>query len=412
MSFVYISTLFFAFVLSLAPAAQYLLDPIFGLAGVSAGYKTPLIDLLIFLGMIVIVVNSPGNHVIREFVAIFKWWIPWLIYLLIRSNFDGVGIWKFEMYIARLLIPTAAIALVYLAAPERFERYFFGLLLVLAIILIPSMLLYDFDERDFFSNIWLSRTLAICTLYLFINIKLQFNLVAKVSLMTIFIVAMFLIGSRGPFLALLLTATTYFMLKNRKNYRIMFGGGIVAVIIAVVFIQFINISSIAASFLTHGKSDQIENIQDANDRSGVYAPTFEIFAEKPIFGVGLGLWSKVFYDENNLLDDGEYKYPHSFLLEVLSELGIVGLVLYILLFRPLKRMFSLNNKYNIFILLGLVFATTSSDLTQNSAPLIFCVLSFIYIKLENKLKKDSVNMPVMPSAQHNQKIKNNSVRLR
>lgn len=395
MAIVYISTLFFSFVLSLVPAAQYLLDPIFGLAGIEAGFKTPLIDVLIVFGMITILVNSPVDKILREFIVVFKWWIPWIVYLFISSDFTGVGLWKAEMYIARLVIPTMAIALVYLAKPEKFEKYFFGLLLMLAVVLIPAMYVYDFDEKDFFNNIWLSRMLAICALYLFINMRLQFSLAIKVALVGMCVAAMFLIGSRGPFLSLLIAATFYFMIKNKTNIRMMLTGSIFAFVLGVIFLQFIDISSTVASFLTHGQSERIEHVESANDRAGVYEPTLEIVADSPIFGVGLGLWSKVFYSEYNLYDDGEYKYPHSFILEVLSELGIIGLVLYLMLFKPYRRMFALSNKYNIFILMGLIFASTSSDITQNSAPFIFSVLSLITVKLgfaklgEQRIKTES-----------------------
>ena len=50
MTAIYLATLFFSFVLSLVPSAQYLLDPVFGFLGLGAGFKTPFIDALIVIG--------------------------------------------------------------------------------------------------------------------------------------------------------------------------------------------------------------------------------------------------------------------------------------------------------------------------------------------------------------------------
>ncbi len=382
MAFVYLSTLLLSFVLSLAPALQFLLDPVFSMLGVGGGFKTPLIDILIILGMLLIFANNPGGRVKIEFIGIFKWWVPWIFYLLIRSNLSGLGFWKFEMYIARLLIPTMAIVLVYIAIPNKFEKYFFGLLLSLAFILVPTTYLYDFSGKDFFNNIWLSRMLAICSLYLFISISLRFNVVLKIVALLFFFIAMVLIGSRGPVLSLVLTATIYFIIKNKGNVFVMLGGCVLAIVISVFVAQLTNISvsSEVASFLTHGKSEDFAKLEEADDRTGVYSGTIDIIVKAPVFGVGLGGWSKVYYKNSKFFDDGEYKYPHNFLMEVLSELGIIGLLLFLMLLKPFRRFFSLKNKYNIFVLLGFLFASTSSDMTQNSAPLIFGILSQLNLR--------------------------------
>lgn len=382
MPIIYLLTLFFSFTMSFVPALQHLLDPVFVMIGVGGGFKTPFVDMLIIAGMIIILVNSKGSGVKKNFINIFKWWAPWVLYLLIRSNFSELGLWKFEMYIAKLLIPTMAITLVCIAIPDKFEKYFFSLLIMLAIILIPSMYLYDFGEKDFYNNIWLSRMLAICGLYLFINLTFNLKMIVKLTLISVFFITMILIGSRGPVLSFILSAGVYFMVKNRNNIKIMIAGGVFALVLGIIVIQLssISISSNVASFLTHGKSDKIENVEKADDRSGIYPGTIAVIADNPVFGVGLAMWFKHYYNYIGKNVGSDYLYPHNFLLEVLSELGLIGLVLFLFLFKPYKRIFCLNNQYNIFILLGLLFASTSSDITQNSTPFIFSLLSFIYFK--------------------------------
>lgn len=407
MTIVYLATLFFSFVMSLVPAAQFLLEPVFDVVGLGAGFKTPFIDFLIVIGMVIIYVKAPAPNVKSDFVKIFKWWVPWLLYLLISSGFTDVGFWKFQMYVARLLLPTMAIVLVYLAAPDKFERYFFGLMIFLVLLLVPTLLIVDFDEKDFYNNIWLSRALAICSLYLFVTTSFKFDSIVKLSLIGLFFVSMVLIGSRGPVLSFILSAAVFFMIKNRKNIKLLAGGGLSAVVLATLVIQIsdVSVSSHVASFLTHGKSENIEHVDKADDRTGVYPGTIDIVLDNPITGVGLGNWHIVYYKQQGMYNDGEYKYPHNFMLEIASELGLIGLILFLILFKPYKYMFNLQNNYNIFILLGLLFASTSSDITQNSAPMIFMIISYLYEKnsrlrmnredvVDCKFDKESIGTPV------------------
>jgi len=404
MTFIYLATLFFAFVMSIVPAAQFILDPVFTLMGLGAGLKTPFIVLLIVIGMAIIFMKSPNNSLKSEFINIFKWWIPWLIYLLIRSGFGGIGFWKFEMYIARLFIPTLAIVLVYLSCPDKFERYFFGLLIFLATLLVPLLYLIDFAEKDFYNNIWLSRTLAICSLYLYVSLSYTPGSLVKMLLIGFFFVAMVLIGSRGPVLSFLLSATLFFMIKNRSNIKNLLAAGLVSVVVTIVVVQVsgVNVASNVASFLTHGKSDEIAHVEKADDRTGIYPGTIDIVLDYPIIGVGLAKWHIVYYKQQGLYNDGEYKYPHNFLLEVWSELGLIGLILFLSLFKPTKRLFSIDNRYNIFIVLGLLFASTSSDITQNSAPIMFAILSYI---LSRRVSDENIDL----SDNNKAKINNETV---
>jgi len=80
-----------------------------------------------------------------------------------------------------------------------------------------------------------------------------------------------------------------------------------------------------------------------------------IWKNNPLFGVGLGNWQKYF---NEFYDPiCGYSYPHNFLAELLSETGLIGLFVYLLMIWfalfPLSNI--ANDKGTFFCKISLVF---------------------------------------------------------
>jgi O-antigen ligase len=373
MTIVYVLGLLFAFTLTIAPATQYLLDPLFDAVGIGAGFRTPSVDAAMMLCAFVALAAGASRGSGARLGRAGYLWVPWLVWLAISSGFDGIGLWKFEMYVARVAIPCLTILTLYCADPRRFERCFLPTLVALTLVLLPVMFFFDFGEKSFESNIWLSRLLGIVIIYIVLRRRsgqrstLDYPLIAALGL------AMVLIGSRGPVLSLLVVwGLLHVMTVSRRPIATVAS----ALLLGVAALALANSPGFqrgAAQFLSHGEASSLSEIQ--NDRSPVYAPTLALVAERPLSGVGLGQWSRVFYDRYGLYDDGSYKYPHNFLLEILSELGVPGLLFWLLLFVPLRSLLRDPRGYAWFVLLGLLYAGTSSDITQNALPVMMALLA-------------------------------------
>jgi O-antigen ligase len=241
--------------------------------------------------------------------------------------------------------------------------------------------------------IWLSRGIGICIVYMIITSEWRMRpmVLVMVSILLLQFGIMLYIGSRGPLLSVIVSMGIFFFIKYRKDITKTVLLGIVGVTIIVAFMNIKALSDYVHFFSTHRGTIKLSFF--GQDRLVAYRPSLEIFADHPITGVGLGKWWSVYRPRMSPLSEihdrsylkkirGEidYDYPHNIFLEILSELGLVGMGLFVLLFIPFKRLFRLSNEYNLLCLLGFLYASSSSDISQNSAPMIFNILSILRAK--------------------------------
>lgn len=119
-----------------------------------------------------------------------------------------------------------------------------------------------------------------------------------------------------------------------------------------------------------------------------YDKALAIMDESPFFGLGLGGYS----------DDGKMHYPHNIFLEVINEMGFVGLLVIIVisLYAMWYNGFSLkslnaNGTYAVLLLLALfIKVNASSDLTEN---IYFFSLLFSMGNREYQLEEGDVTDP-------------------
>jgi O-antigen ligase len=124
----------------------------------------------------------------------------------------------------------------------------------------------------------------------------------------------------------------------------------------------------------------------------MYKGAVKLFQEHPFFGIGWDMWNPVFsaFSFN--------RHPHNIVLEVLTELGIMGFIIFLAIFiYPFWRMrFSIWVKDDLALLLLIVFlynlfaAQMSGDLTDNRFLFTSLGLMISYssqIKLRNRHKR-------------------------
>lgn len=118
---------------------------------------------------------------------------------------------------------------------------------------------------------------------------------------------------------------------------------------------------------TKVQTDAFEAVNNANTLQQAlnrnYDKAFVIMTEHPTFGLGLGGYSY----------DGKISYPHNIFLEIINEMGFVGLTLISILSlyamwynRFSWRTLNANNTYAILLLLALfIRINASGDLSEN-----------------------------------------------
>lgn len=123
-----------------------------------------------------------------------------------------------------------------------------------------------------------------------------------------------------------------------------------------------------------------EGYMDASGRGLYLIKGVNDFLENPWFGVGFGRFD--FY--------GDYgRYPHNMFVEILCELGIVGLlVIFIIIFKPLIQLFKSEKACLPLLLVYFLRSMTSGGLDSN-----IMMFSFIFATMSlSLLKKNSINI--------------------
>jgi O-antigen ligase len=400
MTIIYIVSLVLLLQQTFLNTTSYIWGSMLGLFGVPSGYRAYAAAILLLPFLLIIVFNSP-RKARNALLAIGLFWLPWLIYLAVRGWDTPEGLWKFQTHLVATFLPTMFIGLIAASRPQLFEKYFIPCLMALcifAITIILSGLFGDYFKTlahaQFFKrDIVLSRALGLILVYMLVTSAWERHPIAAIPTMIAIFGTMIVIGSRGPVISVLMVAAFYAIIKNRKSFVKLTAICIAVTMLIGVFTYSDELKESVSSFATHGKEHQ-KSQYFGQDRLVAYMPTLQIFSDHPLFGAGLGQWWKIYRphfivdpysavhyeaERNRMKGLLDYAYPHNMLLELLAELGLVGLALFALLFLPYKRLFDVSNKYNLLCLLGLFYATSSNDLAMgNAAVFVFNTLSILY----------------------------------
>ena len=255
---------------------------------------------------------------------------------------------------------------------------------------------------------------------LFISIlrfnKFRYNQVIFLIFFIIIVIAIVLSGERNAILSLLIIFSFNLIFNNeyRKKLSIIF-----SVFVLIFSVLFLNVNHIKyryfdwpISYIHSMQSDGIKKLFETSWGSH-YVTAFEIYKNNKLFGSGFKSfrseckkndynYQKLNQKLNlNLKTSGCSSHPHNLYLEVLSELGIVGftmflVVLYFTIFHPFFKNFHLfiRNK-EIIILLSIVLTfifplrpTGSFSASVFSTNMWFFIGFYLYFIRKLKYKKN------------------------
>ena len=221
-----------------------------------------------------------------------------------------------------------------------------------------------------------------------------------------------LTGERNALLIFLICIFLYYLFQKKKNIRRILISNFIFLII--MFVLSLNSSSIKTRYINsldilygEKKVSLVEKIKN-NPWGYHYQAAFELFLKKPLLGHGYKSFrfkcSETIIDKDTIKRIHYYKkyracssHPHNYMMEFLSENGIIGFLFYItfiliIFFKILKARKNPNNNYLVFgvgsLLLAILFPfkPSGSFFTTFNASILFYLFGFFFY-YTNQLKK-------------------------
>lgn len=161
---------------------------------------------------------------------------------------------------------------------------------------------------------------------IFLNRKKKGKLLPAILLIAS-VIALFLTAKRAHVLFSLATMLLVYYFHNSKNKQSrivkIIGIVIIGVVLFIIVGQFIpEMQNVINRFIEAERSGDI-----LNNRSDLYEYAIQLFLSNPIFGCGWGSY-KYLRDANF----NDYNHAHNVFLQLLAETGIVGFVIFVVLF--------------------------------------------------------------------------------
>ena len=162
----------------------------------------------------------------------------------------------------------------------------------------------------------------IFALFIFAKNKL-FKIVNFIIFGLLFSVLLFT-GSRGPFVSTMISlGFIIFLLKKKKYFLFLF-----FLIVVIIFTMPQKYKQrVETIFLPFNESTYVV-------RKKLISPTFKIFKDYPVLGVGPGVYEKIFYkySSGDFSKDTQHVHAHNTYLEILCEMGFLGFVAFLCIF--------------------------------------------------------------------------------
>lgn len=256
--------------------------------------------------------------------------IIWIIISIPFSVHPGIGFTYLTQHFWKVIV-SFCLFLSYCSSKNKLEMI---LIVYLVSILLICVLSYaaagmgrvsiheSWDANELGFLVLMALPFAVWKIKLTRGFKKIFFIVLSLSI----VITIILTSSRASFIGLL---TVSFLLLFQ--YKVFLRKSIAAIIIISIFggiIFFISITSdYKARLLTIVEYKQDYNVQSSSGRVAVWGRGFKMMLENPVLGVGFVAFP---YAEgvSHREEGGKWSAAHSIFIQVGSELGIIGLIIY------------------------------------------------------------------------------------
>jgi len=210
-----------------------------------------------------------------------------------------------------------------------------------------------FSYSFFFNPIYLARS---CGLGVIAALFMNKNYVVKFFIISCLLLGMYISGSRGPILALLMI--TFIYVIQREGLSAIF-----KILVQLIFVMIFFIA-LSSNFIIRN-NDGVESAFE--DRFLLIFQAFELFKHNIIIGSGLGSFSSVSY----------LGHPHNIILELMAETGLLGTVIFMaVVIQGLKKVD--NNFFWFSLVYILINSMFSGSISNNIGLILFSVFSTRY----------------------------------
>ncbi len=357
-------------------------------------FVTPLIFLVI-VSIFVIIISFLTDY--NKFLEALRrkeiiLWMLFTFYLFLSLSWTpnhNYGFFKFQIYLIKGFLPGLAIYFSFVITRKIswIPAIVSGLLYILVFFFLKQDSAY-FTHRMTIKGsnpIWISRATLLYVTIVFIT--LETKLIYKIILAIPGFIAAFLAQSKGPFIGILTGFGGYYFFqyfkKNRHLNKWVFLLKVISIILLILLI--FNILIETFDFLKNSRFAVLFSIRKLFseptflDRVVKFTKAVNLFIHNLFFGAGLGGYS--------LID--QRSYPHNILLEIGSELGSFGLIIWIILVYRILQLSKLHKMFLILFLQTLTYAMFSGDLGFNNEYVLisFMILSMAPIISSSKHKE-------------------------
>ena len=323
-------------------SALFLLLPF---AIVTGSFLTDLIVVILALYFLFISIKERLSIYYKNyFTYIFAFFY---LYILIRSLFSVDVLLSLEHSLFYFRYLFFVLCICYLINNHKnLVKYFMYSLLSIFVILIVDAYIQFFFTKNIFG--WensinerlsgLFRDKYILGQYLarlypvllgaifFTNYKNQISLKLAIILLFFIDVLVFISGDRTAFL--LMTMSTIMILVLANQYKLLRLTVFVVSLISITLILSFNdkvFDRIVDETIQEAGINQDESYIISSTHQDLYTTSFKMFLDNKFFGQGPKMFRLVCSDDKFKTDEGCDTHPHSFYLQIMSELGIIGL---------------------------------------------------------------------------------------
>lgn len=362
-------------------------DSAFTAIGVGVGMRTVVIQIatLVVVGMI-IVKRRADTLVWRELLTIVAVWAPLLFYVTLRVDSDNpYSELKFAKIVTISFLCAVTVTATYLCDARMFLRVLplvvivFSVLLGVEALLHPQQFMYrTVIERmtiEGMNPIWLARSFALAGVCLFL-LPIKSNIVRGLGLVLV-VTGILPTGSRGPLIALCITLAVWLVSSSERVGVRVFISVISAGVLTVSALLFAGdrVETAVNSYFSRGQN---QGFVEESGRPMLFMRAIDDFMSSPVVGVGLGEFGQTGMRRSNVHSRNSSNlgyYPHNIIMEILAELGVLGVILATVAMRPGKWLWNMRNPYSYPFLLTFLYSMTSGDINANTGVIIFGTLA-------------------------------------
>jgi O-antigen ligase len=233
------------------------------------------------------------------------------------------------------------------------------------------------------------------------NLNKNKNFYYLIFFFSIFVTSIIITGDRAPLVILFILFVLIIIFENNIRKKVILFFSILLLIFSLMFFFskntkyrfFTNVVEYSNTQKSYINSiSEIKKIIIDNPWTAHYLTAFEIFKDSPIFGKGI----RSFRYECEKYPDIKSSYassrcsthPHNLFFEILSEVGIVGLIFFILLFYEFMKIKKISYSNNIifYLLIALILPIkpTGALFSTWFGSLLWLLMGFYYWEINKK----------------------------